>query len=275
MTDLEFDGGVGAGVPHRFNLAIDSLALYTDAGFKASVGITLFMLALALAELVYTLVIFATGHPVAGWTTTMFCDHRGLFRAVCRAGHRGQVPLAAVGIDVQTAKIPRGKHREAAKVNGSIYAGIAEKQKTWVLLLLGALLGLAAFLCLYGTAPLDPPTMPGSGTATTRPTSTSITPGGWGSATAAGSSRWPRPMPWPTPARTGVNISFTDSLPWVSVLFKLLAPVLPAQFQWFGLYELAAFILQGMAAALVLGLFLYDLLPLAAGTARCLRFRPS
>ena len=31
-----------------------------------------FMLALALAELVYTLVIFATGHPVAGWTTTMF-----------------------------------------------------------------------------------------------------------------------------------------------------------------------------------------------------------
>ena len=62
----------GAGTPHRFNLAIDSLALYTDAGFKASVGITLFMLALALAELVYTLVIFATGHPVAGWTTTMF-----------------------------------------------------------------------------------------------------------------------------------------------------------------------------------------------------------
>ena len=72
MTALEFDGRVGAGAPHRFNLAIDSLALYTDAGFKASVGITLFMLALALAELVYTLVIFATGHPVAGWTTTMF-----------------------------------------------------------------------------------------------------------------------------------------------------------------------------------------------------------
>ena len=72
MTDLGFDGRVGAGAPHRFNLAIDSLALYTDAGFKASVGITLFMLALALAELVYTLVIFATGHPVAGWTTTMF-----------------------------------------------------------------------------------------------------------------------------------------------------------------------------------------------------------
>ena len=30
------------------------------------------MMALALAELIYTLVIFATGHPVEGWTTTMF-----------------------------------------------------------------------------------------------------------------------------------------------------------------------------------------------------------
>ena len=31
---------------------------------------------------------------------------------------------------------------------------LQKKQKTWALLLLGALLGLAAFLCLYGTAPL-------------------------------------------------------------------------------------------------------------------------
>ena len=48
------------------------MALYTDAGFKASVGIALVMMALALVELVYTLVVFCTGHPVAGWTTTMF-----------------------------------------------------------------------------------------------------------------------------------------------------------------------------------------------------------
>ena len=58
--------------PGRFNLAVDSLALYTDAGFKASMGVTLCMLALALAELLYTLIVFFTGKPVAGWTTTMF-----------------------------------------------------------------------------------------------------------------------------------------------------------------------------------------------------------
>lgn len=72
MTDLTFDGRIidkGAG---RFSLAADSLTLYTDAGFKFSVGVTLVMMVLALAELVYTLVIFATGHPVEGWTTMMF-----------------------------------------------------------------------------------------------------------------------------------------------------------------------------------------------------------
>lgn len=72
MAELTFAGRMTEHPAGRFNLAIDSLALYTDAGFKASMGITLCMLVLALAELLYTLVIFFTGHPVAGWTTTMF-----------------------------------------------------------------------------------------------------------------------------------------------------------------------------------------------------------
>ena len=72
MTDLEFDGQLTVKQKGRFNLALDSLTLYTNFGFKASVTVTLCMMALALAELIYTLVIFATGHPVEGWTTTMF-----------------------------------------------------------------------------------------------------------------------------------------------------------------------------------------------------------
>ncbi|MGN0983728.1 MAG: glycosyltransferase [Gemmiger sp.] len=72
MTDLEFEGRLPAAGEGRWTLAMDSLALYTDAGLKASTGITLCMLALALAELVYTLAVFATGHPIEGWTTTMF-----------------------------------------------------------------------------------------------------------------------------------------------------------------------------------------------------------
>lgn len=72
MTDLTFEGRILDRSVGRLSLAADSLALYTDAGFKLSAGVTLVMMALALAELVYTLVIFATGHPIEGWTTMMF-----------------------------------------------------------------------------------------------------------------------------------------------------------------------------------------------------------
>ena len=71
MADLEFDGVLPNTEQGRWNLAMDSLALYTDAGFKASTGITVFMLVLTLVELLYTVVVFAAGHPIEGWTTTM------------------------------------------------------------------------------------------------------------------------------------------------------------------------------------------------------------
>lgn len=39
MTDLEFDGRLTDNSGGRFALAMDSLALYTDAGYKLSAGI--------------------------------------------------------------------------------------------------------------------------------------------------------------------------------------------------------------------------------------------
>lgn len=72
MTDLEFDGRLTDRSTGRFALAMDSLALYTDAGYKFSAGIAIAMMFLALAELAYTLLIFCTGHPIEGWTTMMF-----------------------------------------------------------------------------------------------------------------------------------------------------------------------------------------------------------
>lgn len=72
MMDLEFDGQLRDRVSGKVRLAADSLALYTDAGFKLSAGVALVMMALAIAELAYTLIIFGTGKPVTGWTTVMF-----------------------------------------------------------------------------------------------------------------------------------------------------------------------------------------------------------
>ncbi len=67
MTDLEFDGRLTENSGGRFTLAIDSLALYTDAGYQGQhAGIALVMMLLALAELAYTLVIFLPGTPLQG-----------------------------------------------------------------------------------------------------------------------------------------------------------------------------------------------------------------
>lgn len=73
MAVLKFPGSGSNIREGRFNLAVDSLALYTDAAYKMSLGVAILMMAIAVAELAYTLIIFlGGGHPVEGWTTTMF-----------------------------------------------------------------------------------------------------------------------------------------------------------------------------------------------------------
>lgn len=68
-----FDGsGVKSVSTDKFSLALDSLALYTDAGFKISIRFAIIMMLIAVLELVYTLIVFFTGHPIEGWTTMMF-----------------------------------------------------------------------------------------------------------------------------------------------------------------------------------------------------------
>lgn len=45
------------------------------------------------------------------------------------------------------------------------------------------------------------------------------------------------------------SVIFTDSIPLMAVFFKLLSPILPKEFQYFGLWGLLCFILQGILAA--------------------------
>lgn len=62
----------------QMELAMDSLVLYTDFGYKFSLGLTTFMFILAILELIYTLAIWITGSPILGWTTTMLVLTVGL-----------------------------------------------------------------------------------------------------------------------------------------------------------------------------------------------------
>ena len=72
VAALTFPGRLAPEGGDRLDLAADSLVLYTAAGYKVSLTVTVGMLLLALAELVYTLAVAFTGRPIEGWTTTMF-----------------------------------------------------------------------------------------------------------------------------------------------------------------------------------------------------------
>lgn len=63
----------------RRDTAMDSIILFTDFAYRFSLLFSIIMALLTLAAAVYTLVIFLTGQPVAGWTTTMLLLSAGFF----------------------------------------------------------------------------------------------------------------------------------------------------------------------------------------------------
>lgn len=56
---------------YRSGLAIDSLILFTEVGYRFSVIMTALMMLISIFMIAYSVVIYATSHPVAGWTTTI------------------------------------------------------------------------------------------------------------------------------------------------------------------------------------------------------------
>ena len=56
---------------YRTGLAIDSLILFTEIGYRFSVAMTAIMMLMSVFMSIYSIVIFATSNPAAGWTTTI------------------------------------------------------------------------------------------------------------------------------------------------------------------------------------------------------------
>ena len=48
-----------------------------------------------------------------------------------------------------------------------------------------------------------------------------------------------------------ISVAYTDSIPLFALIFKILSPVLPSTFQYFGLFELITYILMGGFGALI------------------------
>lgn len=56
---------------YRAGLAADSLILFTEVGYRFSKAMTALMMVMSIFMTVYSVVVYLTFHPVAGWTTTI------------------------------------------------------------------------------------------------------------------------------------------------------------------------------------------------------------
>jgi dolichol-phosphate mannosyltransferase len=56
---------------YRSGLAMDSLLLFTEVGYRFSTLMTVLMMLITAGCIFYSIVVFFTANPVAGWTTTM------------------------------------------------------------------------------------------------------------------------------------------------------------------------------------------------------------
>ena len=122
-----------------------------------------------------------------------------------------------------------------------------------IISLLGGIIGIIVFLAIYGLAPLNP-------------TNDVFVLSGYLEKDAAQHyAGWKlfRNSEWAFPLGVGSHIeypygnsvSYTDSIPLFAILFKAISSILPETFQYFGIFVLICFMLQGVFSALLVSLF--------------------
>ncbi|MEG0020128.1 MAG: DUF6311 domain-containing protein, partial [Oscillospiraceae bacterium] len=127
-----------------------------------------------------------------------------------------------------------------------------------ILIALGALIGAATFLLIYGLSPLNPLN------------DSFVVSGYLEKDVAQHYAGWRlfRTSPWQFPLGVGENmefpyggaVSYSDSIPLFAISFKLFRCILPDTFQYFGIFVLLCFVLQGVFAALLISLFSHSYL---------------
>ena len=118
-------------------------------------------------------------------------------------------------------------------MNSILTCKSTKNDKTYIALL-GAVIGFAVFLVIYGLAPLNPTN------------ENFVLTGYLEKDIAQHYAGWKlfRNSDWQFPLGVGQNIeypygssvSYTDSIPLFAIFFKLISPVLPQTFQYFGLF---------------------------------------
>lgn len=128
-----------------------------------------------------------------------------------------------------------------------------ERKRKTILFISGGLIGLAIFIAIYGVGIINP-------------FSDSLISNGYIEKDIAQHyAGWLlyKNSPWQFPLGVGENIAypygnavtFTDSIPLFAIFFKIFKGVLPRTFQYFGIFVMLCFVLQGAFGALLAGLF--------------------
>ncbi len=89
---------------YRASLAVDTLILFTDVGYRVSFWMTSLMMLISVFMLVYTLVVYFIGHPIEGWTTTV------LFLSVAFLGLFGILTVIVKYLQIIVDMVFKRKH---------------------------------------------------------------------------------------------------------------------------------------------------------------------
>lgn len=89
---------------YRSSLAVDSLLLFTDLGYSFAKTMAVVMIMAAVFVAIYSIVIYLTGNPVAGWTTTI------LFLSFCFFGLFGIMTFVIKYLQILVNLVFKRKH---------------------------------------------------------------------------------------------------------------------------------------------------------------------
>lgn len=89
---------------YRFGLAVDTLILFTEFGYRFAKAMTILMMLMSIFMLLYALTVFITGAAVEGWTTTV------LFLAVTFFGLFGILTIIVKYLQLIVNLIFKRKH---------------------------------------------------------------------------------------------------------------------------------------------------------------------
>ena len=89
---------------YRAGLAVDSLILFTEVGYRFSMTMTMMMMVMTLFVIAYTVITYFMVNPVAGWTTTI------LFLLVCFFGLFGILTIIIKYLQLLVDMVFKRKH---------------------------------------------------------------------------------------------------------------------------------------------------------------------